>query len=266
MGLESKVIELFDGEVIITKGGIYGHVQTYIHPKSQTTVYLMGDMHIGTKGCYSSFKPFIDECKVILHEGMQESPPKKSMQELLDLFHENPYEGMMCANQMANYNIMMMRCFSGYKSAITKEKKEHPEKWIHVDAGFSKAKSIINKTEKMMRKYHKRLSQEDIQDEFNYFTKLIRFVENNELRLSEIGELLSHQFGEGGLLQELVHTPLAKERDKYLVQQLHYRVKQEDPGCIGAFYGGAHMVGMRRLLEKKKYKHQESISILCIEY
>src|SRR3989338_4621151 len=275
--LESKLekeISFFNGEVLLKEEGIYSMVHHYQHPSKPAKVILIGELHIGTKGYYSSLKPYIDECEIILREGVYKGMPKakaRKYESLVEIFEKDSLQGLMESYRAAFIVTQRMPNFSGYKRAIKFHKNRNSNKWIYSDAARSKERmdKIEKATNKVLVEFHESFTEDKKKEGFIFYSNIVKRYEMGQLNLKDIANIFIYSYGRDVILNKMVDTELATERDKYVVEDLKNKIWKDKRNALknaGIFYGSGHMMGIRKLMENDEFVHLSSREILAIRY
>lgn len=256
-----KSVSLFDGEVVISKSGVYAFVHHYRHPANGREVVVVGMNHVGDEQYFIKVKKVLSRCDLVLFEDIRkesdadhnDEDEESKMREVV--FGDNVDEAFMVSLQL--YFAVASKSFSQAEREEEVFDAEYRQShWFSGD--------MMLLTETQEKEYMENLGRalgviaaDRKRDVVEYVKKVINRMDQGDLNKFAIAEGFIFFYSDP-MMTRIILQELAQPRDLYCFSEFDRLVQERNPRKVGIKFGAGHIANQRSLLEERGYTLQKS--------
>ena len=264
---------IFNGEMVVSRSGVYTFAHFYGHPVTNRKVVLCGMYHIGQREYYDKVKNILNECEIVLYEPIDYFPRHKYKKFVDESIYEAIGLDELLTEVLMGYFLYIENSIGSKFGYEGKEFKQFyfRKNWVHADLlpdlcdnSFDDYPSIRLYKDKLIYKLKKIPSR-----------KKRRLLEGllHDITLMREGIFTARDFGRNLLMMDsheyllnIFAGMFAKERDNKCFEVFDDTIDSLNPHTVGIKFGIGHMPNQRKLLERRGYEYLRSKKICLVHF
>lgn len=266
-------VTILDGEMTVSRGGIYTFVHYYTHPETDRKVIMVGMNHGGDREYFSEVMRVLRSAEVVIFEGVarpssarsEESARQRIKGLTIQIESENMDEAFIAALQL--YTLRAPR----YLGLIfERDGIDHGQQnWHSGDMEFMADLQYDPVQRKKFEELQERHFGQYPQERKKFIVDFVK----GELEKMDRGTFTRQDFGRSfvvvwsdPLFHRMILEVVAKPRDVAVFGVFDRLVAAQNPRIIGIKFGAGHIAYQRKLLEERGYIHRYSIPLRNLKF
>lgn len=266
-----RPISLFNGEVVVSKSGIYTFAHYYHHPINKREVVMVGMNHVGDEGYFARIKKTLAPCDLVIFEDIRKERNAGRDYEAEELsMRKIVFEGATEEAFMVSMNLYFMVASKAFSLAEKEEEAFDDEyrrpHWFSGDT-ILLAKTLGQEYEENLRCIStlRTITTEKKRAVAEYVREAITRMDRGELGKRAIATGFIFFYSDPTIVEILLRA-LAEPRDLHCLGVFDKLVRERNPRKVGIKFGAGHIANQRSLLEKRGYVLQKSQKLCNISF
>lgn len=264
-----KSEHFLNGELSVSRTGVYTNAHLYRHPKSGTEVTLFGMLHTAEPRYYEQVKASLDSADAVLYESVEENPrTEKNNDSGMDVEISDKSDFLFIAlySYFSALDTRPIKFLTGEGRQFSPLYTQ--DNWFCADfinEDSQRARDYEESSLEAMMRRMVRIS-EDKSFKFGFVLgDAVAKIRRKTFTKKDFAKTVQVIFDKE-TLGRVFGSPLTKARDLYCFEKFDEVVADQNPQTIGIKYGAAHMAFQRRLLRQRGYEHVSSKKLFCVRF